>query len=249
MILKIDKYDNLIEFCNKDVTLHTFCFDMINYPNVEVYISLHENDTVGYLIFRDQYTLINLTALVQENDVINFCSLIQEDDRSITANEYTYRRLKCHIGFNNIKFNHIATLEKLETKLSYTLEAISNKDLNQVNELRNICFPNSINVTIDNNDQRKSYDYLIKDNKQIIFVTQATKSGPSIMIMGVCTHPEFRNNGYATKGVIYQCSQILKDNKIPVLFYTDEVAAKIYLSLGFKPKPYIYCMFSYTKNL
>ena len=53
------------------------------------------------------------------------------------------------------------------------------------------------------------------------------------IIVGVGTHPQFRNKGYATKCISKICGELLNENKIPCLFYDNEEAGKIYKKLGF----------------
>ncbi|EQI88936.1 acetyltransferase family protein [Clostridioides difficile P2] len=54
------------------------------------------------------------------------------------------------------------------------------------------------------------------------------------MIIGVGTHPKYRAKGLATKCLIKLCSELLRENKIPCLFYDNEEAGKIYKKLGFE---------------
>ena len=54
------------------------------------------------------------------------------------------------------------------------------------------------------------------------------------MIVGVGTHPNYRNQGYATKCIVKICKELLDEQKIPCLFYDNEEAAKIYKKLGFQ---------------
>ena len=56
----------------------------------------------------------------------------------------------------------------------------------------------------------------------------------SAMIVGVGTHPNYRNLGLATKCVVKICCELLEENKIPCLFYDNEKAGYIYDKLGFK---------------
>ena len=54
------------------------------------------------------------------------------------------------------------------------------------------------------------------------------------MIIGVGTHPEYRNQGLATKCLIKLCEELLKEGIKPCLFYDNEEAGKLYRKLGFK---------------
>ena len=56
------------------------------------------------------------------------------------------------------------------------------------------------------------------------------------MIVGVGTHPDFRNMGLTTKCIVKICNEIIDENKTPCLFYDNIEAGKIYKKLGFKEK-------------
>ena len=58
------------------------------------------------------------------------------------------------------------------------------------------------------------------------------------MLVGVGTHPDFRNRGLATKCIVKICKDIINENKIPCLFYDNIEAGKKYNKLGFKEKGY-----------
>ena len=63
------------------------------------------------------------------------------------------------------------------------------------------------------------------------------------MIVGVATHPLYRNKGFATKCIIKICKELISENKIPCLFYDNDEAGRIYHKLGFKNRGTwsIYC--------
>lgn len=62
------------------------------------------------------------------------------------------------------------------------------------------------------------------------------------MIIGVATPEKYRKQGYATKVVQKICDILLEEGKHAVLFYTNPVAAKIYLELGFIPTDDFYML-------
>ncbi|MQR01428.1 GNAT family N-acetyltransferase [Glaciimonas soli] len=63
---------------------------------------------------------------------------------------------------------------------------------------------------------------------------QRMELGEFIEISAVCTHPEFRGNGYAQSLVGSLCAQILSEGKTPILHVKTENAAKtLYEKIGF----------------
>ncbi len=77
--------------------------------------------------------------------------------------------------------------------------------------------------------------YCIEMNRQVVAMAKSTSENKShAMIVGVGTHPNYRNQGYATKCIVKICKELLDEKKIPCLFYDNEEAAKIYKKLGFQ---------------
>ena len=76
--------------------------------------------------------------------------------------------------------------------------------------------------------------YYIEVNRKAAAMAKSTAENKThAMIVGVGTHPQFRNRGYATKCISKICRELLNENKIPCLFYDNEEAGKIYKKLGF----------------
>ena len=97
------------------------------------------------------------------------------------------------------------------------------------------------NTTVENikNGLRTGRGYCIEVNKKVVAMAKSTlETRTHAMIVGVGTHPNFRNKGLATKCIVKICSEIINENKIPCLFYDNIEAGKIYNKLGFKEKGY-----------
>ncbi|MEF9991864.1 MAG: GNAT family N-acetyltransferase [Romboutsia sp.] len=85
------------------------------------------------------------------------------------------------------------------------------------------------------NGLRTGRGYCIEMNRQVVAMAKSTsENNTHAMIVGVGTHPNYRNKGLATKCIIRICLELLNENKIPCLFYDNEEAGKIYKKLGFK---------------
>ena len=71
-----------------------------------------------------------------------------------------------------------------------------------------------------------------------IIVSQAyttIESSKYATLGGVVTRDEYRKQGLASLVVSRICEDILKDNKIPNLFYSNDDAGRVYERLGFVP--------------
>ena len=97
------------------------------------------------------------------------------------------------------------------------------------------------NTTVENikNGLRTGRGYCIEINKKVVSMAKSTlETKTHAMLVGVGTHPDFRNRGLATKCIVKICKDIINENKIPCLFYDNIEAGKIYNNLGFKEKGY-----------
>lgn len=136
---------------------------------------------------------------------VHFCKL--DNDRLLGSN-------KSNIKIKRIKFGNINKIVKL-----YDL----------IDE-----FENTTSESIKNG-LRTGRGYCIEQDRQIVAMAKSTSENKThAMIVGVGTHPEYRKKGLATKCTIKICSELLRENKIPCLFYDNEEAGKIYKRLGFK---------------
>ncbi|MBS4536823.1 GNAT family N-acetyltransferase [Clostridium sp. D2Q-11] len=77
--------------------------------------------------------------------------------------------------------------------------------------------------------------YGVYDKDKLVAIAQTTAENSfSAMIVGVCTHPEYRNHGYASSCMIKLCSDLINEDKTLCLFYDNPKAGSIYKRLGFK---------------
>lgn len=77
--------------------------------------------------------------------------------------------------------------------------------------------------------------YMVKLGDQVVSVASTTAENPrSAMIVGVCTHPEHRKQGYATMCVNALCQEVLQEGRSLCLFYDNPAAGSIYRRIGFR---------------
>ena len=72
------------------------------------------------------------------------------------------------------------------------------------------------NTTVENiiNGLRTGRGYCIEVNKKVVAMAKSTlETRTHAMIVGVGTHPNFRNKGLATKCIVKICSEIINENK------------------------------------
>lgn len=79
----------------------------------------------------------------------------------------------------------------------------------------------------------RSY-FINMDGIAVASASTTAENSESAMIVGVCTHPEYRRKGYATKCITALCNEILGEGRTLCLFYDNPNAGMIYKSIGFK---------------
>lgn len=77
--------------------------------------------------------------------------------------------------------------------------------------------------------------YVEGENKELLSVASTTaENSQSAMIVGVCTHKDYRNQGLASKVMKALVNEVLKEKNYVCLFYDNPNAGKLYKKIGFK---------------
>lgn len=153
---------------------------------------------------------------------------------------YLAKALKLHES----RHVHFCKLDKSRFLMDHSCDAKLKKikfgNINKIVKLYEI-IDEFENTTSDNikNGLKTGRGYCIEIDKQVVAMAKSTsENNTHAMIVGVGTHPSYRRRGLATKCTIKICSELLRENKIPCLFYDNEEAGKIYKRLGFRDVGY-----------
>ncbi|EJQ09779.1 hypothetical protein IE3_03355 [Bacillus cereus BAG3X2-1] len=76
--------------------------------------------------------------------------------------------------------------------------------------------------------------YIEKDGAIIASASTSAENSLSAMVVGVCTHPNHRGNGYASLILQKMTQDFTKEGRTLCLFYNNPAAGRIYKRLGFK---------------
>ncbi|MEX0133658.1 GNAT family N-acetyltransferase [Bacillus nitratireducens] len=76
--------------------------------------------------------------------------------------------------------------------------------------------------------------YIEKDGAIIASASTSAENSLSAMVVGVCTHPNHRGNGYASLILQKMIQDFTKEGRTLCLFYNNPAAGRIYKLLGFK---------------
>lgn len=126
--------------------------------------------------------------------------------------------------------------EMISTEEVIPLELL---DVDEIVALEKLCFPATSNTEGDgirfNLATGSGRYYGIRDGEKLVSVAGSTAECRNLgMIVGVCTHPDYRGKGYASKCITKLSNEMLKENKMPCLFFNDPAAATIYRKLGYE---------------
>jgi uncharacterized protein len=96
-------------------------------------------------------------------------------------------------------------------------------------------FSNSVEKIEEALRSGRSRTYFIRDAGKIVSCASTTaETSSSAMVIGVCTHPDFRGKGYASFCTAKLSYDLLKIGKVSCLFYDNPAAGKIYRRIGYK---------------
>ena len=96
-------------------------------------------------------------------------------------------------------------------------------------------FPSSAKNIRESLSNGKCRTYIIEQDGLIVSsATTTAETDDTVMIIGVCTHPDYRGRGYASFCTAKLSADMLKIGKKPCLFYDNPEAGKIYRKIGYK---------------
>ncbi|KXY46426.1 N-acetyltransferase [Bacillus toyonensis] len=126
------------------------------------------------------------------------------------------------------------------TPIHKTIKLASLDDIERIMKLRSDIaeFPTAnesekmLRQAIETNTGRTYY--IEKDGAIIASASTSAENSLSAMVVGVCTHPTYRGNGYASLILQKMIQDFTKEGRTLCLFYNNPAAGRIYKRLGFK---------------
>lgn len=155
---------------------------------------------------------------------------VNQMEKNIVANQKRqtyYAVLKNKEKLPSVDINIIE-----ETKIS-DLQSLISLQEHKIDEFDN---PPSIDRIERRYSSHTGRGFHIKNEEGDIIssVETSAENNYAAMIIGVCTHPDYRHKGYATQLLIKTCEELLDEGKSLCLFYDNPSAGKIYKRIGFE---------------
>ncbi|MBJ3788780.1 GNAT family N-acetyltransferase [Bacillus sp. OA1] len=127
-----------------------------------------------------------------------------------------------------------------DTPIHETIKLASLDDIERIMKLRSDIaeFPTTnesekiLRQAIETNTGRTYY--IEKDGVIIASTSTSAENSLSAMVVGVCTHPNYRGNGFASLILQKMIQDFTKESRTLCLFYNNPAAGRIYKRLGFK---------------
>ncbi|MED1204038.1 GNAT family N-acetyltransferase [Heyndrickxia acidicola] len=95
--------------------------------------------------------------------------------------------------------------------------------------------PNAKEMMMKGIETKTARTYYIEMNHEMVACASTTaENSISAMVVGVCTHNDHRQKGYASLVVQKLAKDLLKEGKSLCLFYDNPKAGRIYHKIGFK---------------
>lgn len=245
MIIKLDRsyHSQLIRYLKAEADFNIFTLgDIDTYGyNSNFFNIWAQIDSLGQ--FRGVLVKYYDTLMFYSRDkynVFEFSNLINElYYNEISGKEDTLQELEPYLDFSRKRVVNFSILNQVEMLRGYK-DDINVKPI-RFGKIRKVA---KLYEAIDEFEKptiqsikiglKSGRGYCIEDKGQVVAMAKSTsETRTHAMIVGVATHPNYRNKGYATNCMVKLCKVLVKNGKRPCLFYDNEVAGSVYRNIGF----------------
>ncbi|MGL4914164.1 MAG: GNAT family N-acetyltransferase [Romboutsia sp.] len=246
MITKLNAkhHQKVMEYLKKEPEFNLFIIgDIERYGYDNYFLNIwadinRKGDIQGVLLKYFEYIIFYADG---KYNVEGFAKLIRNTDYSeISGKSEIVSQLAKSLNLSKGRHVHFSKLSNYkiltECGSDSKIKKIKFGNINKIVKLYEV-IDEFENTSSDNirNGLRTGRGYCVEIDSQVVAMAKSTSENKThAMIVGVGTHPNYRKKGLATKCTIKICSELLKENKIPCLFYDNEEAGKIYKRIGFK---------------
>jgi len=251
MIRKLTSKDNeqLMEYLKEEKSLNLFIIgDVENFGYdsdfQEIWAEIDEDEKIVSVLLRYQHFYIPYSK--GDFDVTGFVDIINRDKEfdGMSGKKSVLEKFDKFMEFSKKKEQYFAELtddglldtdvELLEVRKAKVEDIDDIINLKQKIEEFDITLSSieSYRQTIVTGTGRTYF--IEKDGEVIASASTTAENSESAMIVGVCTHPQYRRKGYATKCMIALCKEVLSEGLGLCLFYDNPNAGRIYKQIGFR---------------
>lgn len=251
MIRKLTQLDNhqLMEYLKEEKAFNLFIIgDIENFGYdsdfQEIWAEFDEKDEIKGVLLRYRHFYIPYSK--GEFDIQEFVSIINNDKKfeAISGKKTVIEKLDEFMEFEKKKeqfFSELVDDSLLDGNIDLSeVKKASIEDVDSILELRSKI--EEFDTTPSGKESFKESiltgtgrTYFIeRDGEAIACASTTAENSESAMVVGVCTHPDHRKKGYATKCMMVLCKEVLDEGRTLCLFYDNPKAGRIYKQIGFK---------------
>ncbi|GGB59356.1 GNAT family N-acetyltransferase [Fictibacillus barbaricus] len=251
MIIKIDQswHDKVMDYLSDEPALNLFIIaDIENFGYdtdfQEIWAEVDETGTISGILLR--YMGNYLPYAKSTINAKAFSEIINLDVHyeMLSGKKEITEQFRPYITFERTKETYFAELkDAYSLNKNFNREIIKQAELSDVESImelkyliKEFCIGPTARKSLEQALTTKTgRTYFIKDKDMVISCASSTaENSLSAMIVGVCSHPEKRNQGLASLCMEALCHDILAEGKALCLFYDNPKAGSIYKRLGFK---------------
>lgn len=245
MIIKLDEnyHSQLITYLQDEADFNIFTLgdiDSYGYNNYffSIWAQIDTLNKIRGVLVKYFDTLIFYSK--DKYNIIEFANLINElYYNEISGKEEVLLELEPYLDFSRKRVVNFSVLNKAQMLKQYrndlSVKRIRFGKISKIAKLYEVIDEfETPTVQSIKNGLKSGRGYCIEVNRQVVAMAKSTSENSThAMVVGVATHPNYRNKGYATKCMVRLCRNLLKEGKQPCLFYDNEAAGRVYRKLGF----------------
>ncbi|HBQ64930.1 MAG TPA: hypothetical protein DD727_08460 [Clostridiales bacterium] len=195
------------------------------------------------LRFKDYYIPYSRSEDFSTGPVLDL--LLQKQAKNVSGKGSVISRLKS--GLEHIEFTDTFLSRLNRVVMDVDTDGIEKATLDNIEEITRLYsdidefdtryqFQQSMQRSRDAlNSGMGRFWFLRRDGHIAAVSASSAENSVSAMIVGVATSPQFRNQGLATRVVVAQCRELLREGKkFLCLFYYNPEAGRIYHRIGFE---------------
>ncbi len=251
MIIKMDQtwHEKVMNYLSKEPALNLFIIaDIENFGYdtdfQEIWGDVDGNGVISGVLLR--YMGNYLPYAKETINAEAFSEIINQDKsyEMLSGKKEITEQFRQYVAFERTKETYFAELRDAHfLNKSSSRENIMQAELSDVDsimDLRHLIKEFDIRPTAKQSLEqalttKTGRTYFIKNHERVVSCASSTAENSfSAMIVGVCSHPDKRNQGLASLCMEALCQDILAEGKAVCLFYDNPKAGSIYKRLGFK---------------
>lgn len=246
MILKVDStyHSKVMEYLKKEAEFNLFIIGDIEkygYDNyfLTIWAGINESGEIeGILLKYFEFLIFYANNKFNEWEFANLINKINYIE--ISGKTEVLKKIVAKLGLKKERIVNFCRLNSSENLVSEDLNVKVKKirfgNINKVVKLYDLIEEfDSTSAENIKNGLKTGRGYCIEINRKVVSMVKSTcENNTHAMIVGVGTHPDYRNRGFATNCIVKICKELISENKIPCLFYDNIEAGKIYRKLGFE---------------